>query len=258
MDETSIINNIIEKAFAEGYGFWMLLLLAIFFLIRKLLNNEKVSESIGIWFTKRTIKISSMSLKKHPFFLSQPLLRNKINNLIFTEAPYKTIVFKAFFEVKLFVDITKVKEFVIKDFSTIDKDELFLLQDELVQTLRNSFDENIISELEKVCEREISEMTSFDHAQMQKGICARKVFNHVMYSKNGYEESRNKRLESLTEYMELIRDSITFKDNNERNYHFLDLLRSFMHNAILKAEQDFKSFNGDIEKFFNECIIGYK
>jgi hypothetical protein len=261
MEHNSSITELIKILGSHGIG-WLLLGLGLFglFLIiyKRILSIPKVQDSIAFWFTQKAYRITKDKLKKHQLLISQPVLRSKIDNISFDHAPLKTDIFKTFFKVKLTGDIQKIKEFLKRDFKKISKEELFTQQTNLLEGLKETFNNEIIPALNELCERELSKSTSFEFANRYASDCSRQIFRHVMYSENGYEQARNKRMEVLIEYTALIRDSIAFDNNNERNYHFLDILNSLISQAILRAEQDFKDFNGEIENILSRYIKKYK
>jgi len=251
MEEPNFV-EIIGKAF--DFGFWqglaVMILVMLFILAWRTLKQPEVREAISYWFKSRAYKINESRIKTHPFFNTQPRLKYKIAQIDFPEAPYKTEVFKAFFNVKLTTDMEKVKEFVQGDYKDMDANGLFQKQNELIESMKTTFNERIMAELEKICEREIAEVTDRDNALAGKSRCAKEVHDHVMYGPGGYETQRDGRYEVLIENMEMIRDSITFHSNNERNYYFLELLNSIITQSIIKADKVFKNFNGEIEKKF--------
>ncbi len=259
--DNSAIIELIKILGSYGVG-WLLLgliLLGVFMILyKKILSLPKVQEAISDWFTQRAYRITKDKLKKHQLLISQPVLKSKIDNIRFEDAPFKTDIFKIFFKVKLTVDIIKVKDFIKRDFNDLCKEELFIEQTKLTEDLKQTFNNDIKPALKELCERELSQFTSFEFARQQSKECSEKIYQHVMYSENGYEQARNKRIETLIEYTALIRDSIAFDTNNERNYHFLDILNALISQSILRAEHDFKGFNGVIENIFNSYIKTYK
>lgn len=251
MEENNFV-EIIGKAFDLGFwqGLTVTILVMLFILAWRTLRQPEVREAISYWFRSRAYKINESKIKTHPFFNTQPRLKYKIAQIEFPNAPYKTEVFKAFFNVKLMVDMEKVKEFVQGDYKDMDANGLFQKQFELIESMKTTFDERIEAELEKICEQEIAAVTDRDNALASKAICAREVKEYVMFEAGGYEAQRDGRYEVLIENMEMIRDSITFHSNNERNYYFLELLNSIITQSIIRADKVFKNFNGEIEKKF--------
>jgi len=256
MEETQGFFDIIKEAFAHGYwkGVLILIVVMLFFILYKTLQDSDIKQAIRDWFRRKTYSFNEAKLNSHPYFQSQPKLKYKVCNLNFPNAQYKTLIFRVLLGTELSVGMEVVKEFVTHDFKKVTADELFTKQIELLESAKKNFDTKVIPELESVCERELAALLTYDDALAKKSKCAREIFHYVMYTTNGYDAARNRRTELLVENMEMLRDSITFQSSNERNYFFLEILSSFTSQAILRAEQDFRGFNGEIEKIFANSL----
>ncbi len=256
----STLNKILDYLFAAGWwkGIILLILIASSYTFYKIVIADKETrEAFRSYIRKRSLKIGDDSIKNHKIISSKPSLMARVNNLNFSEAPLKTQIFRIFFRVKLEVDISKLKDFVKKDFSKLTKFELCEEHTSLLEDMRKTFNENIKPELEKMCERELSVITDYEFSIQNKALCAEKIYRYVMYSENGYDHAHNVRMELLIDIVDMIRESETMDNNNERNVEFLNNLYIFITHVILKAERDFRSFNGGIEKIFNSFIIKF-
>lgn len=257
----SILKQIIST-FASSGTVWLFAFLVAFgvFLIlyKRIFLLPNIQKAIELWFTSRIYKVGKEKLKRHQILISQPILKSKIDNIIFEKAPFKTKVFKVFFNTKIITDITNLDKFTSENLTKLNKIDLYKKQVSFLENLKAEFNDAVIKALDVMCFKELEQLTSKEFAQQYSVICAEKIYIYVMFTEGGYDFERQKRMCILIEYLELIRDSIAFDNNYERNYHFLDILNSIISQAVLRAEKDFGNFNGNIEEIFNHYKEMYK
>jgi len=250
--ETSTVNKILDHIFSNGFwqGVIILFVLGFFVAVYKIITTTKIKDAIALWLSSRAYKISRENLSKHHIFLQQALLRNKANSIMFKNEPLKSKVFQIFFVTKLDVDIRKIKEFIKQDFDKISKVELHIKMTSLIDEIALAYDKAIIPNLKELCVKELAIIYGEDVSLRYANDCTEKIYKHIMNSPKGYVEYRNYRIESLLFDLELIRESPIYDNNNERVYHFLDILNSSINKAILRAGKIFEDFNGEIDRIF--------
>jgi len=255
--EESTVNKIIDLLFSQGFwigvaGLFMFGLMIAFYKI--VTTTPQIKEALAFWISSKSYKINIDKLRKHHIFLQQSLMKNKVYSIIFKNDPLKSKVFQVFFATKLEVDIKKIKDFIETNFKTLTREELHLEMTNLVDDMRRTYNDEIKQKIKELCERELSVITGDNFKQSDAIQCSEKIYEHVMLSPRGYEEFRNYRIESLLSDLELLRESPIYDNNNERVYHFLDILNSSINKAILRAGKIFEDFNGEIDRIFNRQV----
>lgn len=259
--ETSTINKILEQLFSNGFwwGITTLFMFGFSFAVYKIvISTPEIKDAIAYWVSSKSYKIDTEKLKKHHIFLQQALMKNKVYSIIFKNEPLKSKVFQVFFATKLEVDIKKIKDFVETDFNKLNREELHIKMTFLIEEIRLAYNKEIKPKLKQLCEKELQQISGNKHTQKDVKECSEKIFNYVMLSPKGYEEFRTYRIENLLSELELLRESPIYDNNNERVYHFLDILNFTINKAILRAGKIFEDFNGGIDKIFNNQIIENK
>ena len=252
--QEDVTSNIINHLFSNGFGWGMfgLFLFGFFWAVyKKILSNEKIQDAIAFWFTSKIYKVSIKDIKKHRIFSDKLKLKNKVDLLSFKGEALKTKVFRLLFTVKLSIDTQKLNEFTKLDFKDISKEELHIKMCDTVESMKQSFNETVKTELVKFCEKELSAKAGDNYNQSHAETCASKILNYVMYEPKGFDEYRALRIESLLFDIELIRDSPIYDNNNERVYQFLSTVGHSIEKAIMRAAKIFEDFNGEIENIFN-------
>lgn len=253
----STVNKIIDLLFSHGFwiGISALFIFGLMVASYKIVTSTpQIKEALAFWISSKSFKINTDKLRKHHIFLQQLLMKNKVYSIIFKNDPLKSKVFQVFFATKLDVDIKKIKDFVEIDFEKLSRAELHLEMTNLIDDMRRTYNDEIKQRIKELCEKELSLITSNEFKQSEAIECSNKIYEHVMFSPKGYEEFRNYRIESLLFDLELLRESPIYDNNNERVYHFLDILNSSINKAVLRAGKIFEDFNGDIDKIFNQQV----
>ena len=253
----STVNKIIELLFSQG--FWIGIIALFVFgimvgLYKIVISTPQIKEAIAFWVSSKSYKINIENLKKHHIFLQQSLMKNKVYSIIFKDEPLKSKVFQVFFATKLEVDIKKIKEFIETDFNKLKRVELHIKMTLLIEEIRLAYNEEIKPKLKELCEKELAQISENNYTQKDVQECSEKIYDYVMLSPKGYEEFRTYRIENLLSELELLRESPIYDNNNERVYHFLDVLNSTINKAILRAGKIFEDFNGGIDKIFYNQI----
>ena len=255
--DNSAIIELIKILGSYGVG-WLLLgliLLGVFMILYKsILSNPKIQEAIAYWFTSKVYKVNLKDIKKHRIFSDKSKLKNKVDLMIFDSEPLKTKVFRVFFGTKLNVDTEKLKEFINDDFKKLDKEELHIKMTEVIEDMKQSFNNVVKPELVKLCKKILYTIVGNNYKQSHTENCAEKIFEYVMYAQKGFDEYRTFRIESLLYDIELIRDSPIYDNNNERIYQFLSTTGHSIEKAIMRAAKIFEDFNGEIAHIFQEQI----
>jgi len=242
--ETSTINKIIDFLFSNGYwaGVFTFLVFTLLYIVFKIISYEKIKDAIALKISANRYKKSRINLKKHHIFLHEALMRNKANSIIFKNEPIKSRVFQEFFKTKLEVDIERIKNFLELDYKKHSSSELYFAMLSLINEMQESFNKQIKIKLTSLCEK-LNNNLSLRNSK----ACSKKLYEYIMNSPKGFLEFRNYRIENLLIEMELIKNSPIYDDNNERLYHFLDILNSSINKSILRAGKIFEDFNGEIE-----------
>ena len=255
--KNTVIIELIKTLGNYGVG-WLLfglVLLGIFLIVYKsILSNPKIQDAAAYWFTSKVYKVSTKDIKKHSVFSDKSKLKNKVDLMTFENELLKTRVFRAFFSVKLNVDTEKLKAFVKTDFKNIEKEELHIKMTEVIEDMKQSFNEAVKPELVKLCKKILYIMVGNYYKQVHAENCASKIVEYVMYAPKGFDEYRTYRIESLLYDIELIRDSPIYDNNNERIYQFLSTTGHSIEKAIMRAAKIFQDFNGEIDHIFQEQI----
>jgi len=255
--EYSSLTELIRILGNHGVG-WLLLgliLLGIFLILYKsILTNPKIQDAIAYWFSSKVYKVSMNDIKRHSVFLNKSKLKNKVDLMTFENEPLKTKVFRILFTTKLNVDTEKLKAFINDDFKRNEKEEVHIKMTDVIEDMKQSFNELVKPELLKLCEKELLLNVSDNYKHSDAKQCAEKIFDYVMYTPKGFNEYRMYRIESLLYDIDLIRDSPIYDNNNERVYQFLNTVGHSIEKAIMRAAKIFQDFNGEIEHISEEQI----
>ncbi|MCF6185345.1 MAG: hypothetical protein L3J56_12130 [Bacteroidales bacterium] len=255
--DNTVITELIKTLGSYGVG-WLLLgliLLGIFLILYKsILSNSKIQDALAFWLTSKIYKVNLKDIKKHRIFSDKSKLKNKVDLMTFDNEPLKTKVFRVFFGTKLNVDTEKLKTFITDDFNKSDKEELHIKMAEVIEDMKQRFNDAVKPELVKLCKKILYTVVGNNYKQSHTEDCAEKLFEYVMYAQKGFDEYRTYRIESLLYDIELIRDSPIYDNNNERAYQFLSTVGHSIEKGIMRAAKIFEDFNGEIDLIFQEQI----
>jgi hypothetical protein len=148
-------------------------------------------------------------------------MQNKTDLLSFKNERLKTKIFRLLFTIKLRIDTRILTEFVKSDHKKLSKEELHIKMCASVEQMKQAFDNDVQSELIKLCEQELKAKIGDNYKHIHSENCAANIQDYVMHAPKGFEEYRTYRIESLLYDIELIRDSPVFDNNNERIYQFI-------------------------------------
>jgi hypothetical protein len=229
---------------------YLTVILSLGIIYKVVLSKESTRADIATWIRNKVYRVNSKNLKSSPLFRNKSRFLNDVLNISFENNPLKTIVFQTFFRVKIMVDFDKAHTLLATDVKKMDDDEVATLMTDLMISMRDTFDNEIKTALQEMCQEELTKITSIAFAASVSKQCSTELFDHVMYSVGGYNSYRKERLDMVLDEIDLIRQSIYHQNNYERLYHFFDILYLTVKRAILRASTTFANFNGEIDNIF--------
>lgn len=229
---------------------WAVFIVIIFLsgalMLRTLMSRAEFREPISFWLKKRIYNVDISDLKSHRIFRDAPVLKHKVESVDF-EDKHKENVLKIFYNVKIDTDIKVVNDFILqeqfknRDWSIINMN--FRMLTEMSMTAETEVMKQLVSYLQRE--------TNKDELHAKK--YAKKIFDYVMDTKNGFREHRSQRFDGMYEAVELIHNSPLFDNNFEKMYQLIDFVHITLATSVMRMYSTFKNFNGKFNDLLIEC-----
>jgi len=204
---------------------------------------------------RKHLKITKEKIKKHKIFIKKLKYEFDITRIDFRKEYYKTKIVQLAIDTELDTDIQQLKHFLnTDDLYTVNKIKLQYLMGECVKDMTELFNSVMELKIKKFTKTQI-EAFNKKHTTEQMEIFTDQLFHYFMYEAGGYDEKRTERLGDVYIDIENIPNSPLYNTNYERIYRFFDIIDRVIEKIINNAIEDFREFNGHIDKKFHKFII---
>lgn len=228
------VTNIVPK-FALTWQPIVIFIIMLIMALTKFLAKNSMHSAMIIRLQKWLHGMSKDDLLFNDFFFKDQEYLLRINQIFFDndDKKLKAKVFKIVLKAKLKSDLATVRDFLTaKEYDVSGSGILAHKFGSLVNRLINNADAEIRTELQK------------EYGNAIGG----KLFNFIMFTKDGWAERRDERVEHLFAEIDILRESNAFDNNIERTDHFISAINVALRSAIFTAERSFRIFNGGIAK----------
>jgi len=210
------------------------ILIGIYYILRWIKGGRKSKLMIMLLIKKTVKSLSKKNLEYHDLFLSIEVYKNKLTTLNLGDKD-KTDVFKVFFISQLNSVRDNILYFIKEKNYNNWKEDCFMLG--LV---------NLMKKINEEAENNV--LKTLSHMYADKDYLA--IYNTVLLDEGGFGLYSQNDMNNILMYIEKLSKSAIFDSNYEKLSWYMDILDVTLQSSVLKAEENFRGFNGNFEKHF--------